>query len=95
MVKDSVCSNRIEDAIGSLPISKKISKDDGNNSDATATLAFSIYKTEQRIHLDKIISDHGLHTAFKLSHTLTFVITLPAADDIMTAQSGSKVQGYT
>ena len=74
---------------------KKISKDDAQNNDADATLALDVYGTKQRIHLDKIISDHGLYTAFNLLYTLTFVITLPPADEIMEAQSGQKVQGYT
>ena len=42
-----------------------------------------------------IISDHGLYTGFNLPHILTFIITLPPANEIMEAQSGQKVQGYT
>ena len=88
-LKDSVCSNMIEEGISSLAVRKKISKDDAQNNDA------DVYGTKQRIHLDKIISDHGLYTTFNLYHTLTITITLPPADEIMEAQSGQKVDGYT
>ena len=73
----------IEDGIGSLGICKKLSKDDASNNDNAAVLAGKIYGTKQSNHLDKIICDHGLYTAFNLSHTLTFVITLPPANEIM------------
>ena len=93
-LKGSVRSNMIEDGIVSLTIRKKISKDDAQNDDADAKLAFDVYGTKQRIHLDKIIGDHGLYTAFNLTHWLTFDIKLPPANEIMEAQSGQKVQGY-
>ena len=87
-LKDNVRSNMIEEGISSLAVRKKISKDD-------AKLVLDIYGTKQRIHLDKIISDHGLYTAFNLPHILTFIITLPPVNEIMEAQSVQKVQGYT
>ena len=74
---------------------KNYRKDDASNNDNAAVLAGKMYATKQRIHLDKIITDHGLYTAFNLSHTLTFVITLPPTNEIMEAQSGQKVQAYT
>ena len=40
-----------------------------------------------------MITDY--RTAFNLSHILTFIITLPPADEIMEARPGQKVQGYT
>ena len=79
-LKDSIHSNMVEDGIASLAVRKKISKDDAH---AYATLAFNIYGTEQRIHLDKIISNHGLYISFNLAHTLSFIITLLPADEIM------------
>ena len=94
-LKDRVRSNMIEDGIGTLAIRKKISKDDAQNDDANAKIAYDVYGTKQRIHLSKIISDHGLYSAFNLPHWKTFEITLPSADEIMEAQSGQKVQGYT
>ena len=93
-LKDNIRSNMVEDGIASLAVRKKSSKDDAQNGDAYATLAFNIYGTEQRIHLDKIISDHGLYTSFNLPPTLSFIITLAPADEIMEAQSGEKVAGY-
>ena len=75
-LKDSVRSNMIEDGIGSLAVRKKISKDDAQNDDADAKLAFDVYGTKQRIHLSKIISDHGLYSAFNLSHWINFEINL-------------------
>ena len=71
MLKDSARSNMIEGGVGSLLIHKKVSKDDASNCDAAATLAFNIYRTKQRIHLNKIISENALYTAFNLSLTLT------------------------
>ena len=84
----------IEDGIGTLAIRKKISKHDAQNDDANAKIANDVYGTKQRIHLSKIISDHGLYSAFNLPRWITFDITLPSADEIMEAQSGQKVQGY-
>ena len=90
-LKDSIRSNMIEEEIVSSEIRKKLSKDDASNNDNAAVLAEKIYGTKQRIHLDKIVSDDVLYTAFNLLHTLTFIITLPPADEIMEAQSGQKV----
>ena len=72
----------IEDGIGSLAIRKKISKDDAQNDDAEAKIAFETYGTKQRIHLSKIISDHGLYSSFNLPHLIIYEIKLPNADDI-------------
>ena len=91
---DSVRSDMVEDGIGTLAIRKKISKDDAQNDDADAKIEFDVNGTKQRIHLSKIISDHGLYFSFNLDHWITFQITLPSADEIMEAQSGETVDGF-
>ena len=94
-LKESVRANMIEDGICSLAIRKKISKDDAQNDDAEAKLAFETYGTKQRIQLGKILKDHGLYTSFDLPHRFVYEIKLSDTVDIMEAQSGQKVDGYT
>ena len=93
-LKENVRSNMIEDGIGSLAIRKRISKDDAQNDDAEAKIAFETYGTKQRIHLSKIIKDHGLYSSSGLNHSIKYEIKLSDAVDIMEAQSGANIDGY-
>ena len=66
--------------------------DAGKVSDA---LIHSIYGSKQRIKLDKILGDHGVFAPFRSKLSTTFIITLPSAESIMSAQPGETVDGYT
>jgi hypothetical protein len=85
----------IEDGIASEATRKKISKDDAVNGDADATALFSVFGTKQRITINKILKDHGLYAAHNMANDLKYLITLPTADEIMSAQGGESVEGYT
>ena len=39
--------------------------------------------------------DHGLYAPHSMTNNLQYIITLPKATDIMVAQSGSSIGGYT
>ena len=56
---------------------------------------YDVHKTKQRIKLTKIIEDHGFYTPYCMINNLQFIITLPKATDIMIAQFGQSVGGYT
>jgi hypothetical protein len=80
----------VEDSIASEATTKKISKDD-----ADAAALFEVFGTKQRIRIGKILKDHGLYAPHNMANDLQYVITLPAADEIMNVQGGEKVEGYT
>ncbi|CAB4007386.1 Hypothetical predicted protein [Paramuricea clavata] len=85
----------VEDGIATEATRKKISKDDAANDDADATALFGVFGTKQRIKVNKIFKDHGLYAPHNMANDLQYVITLPAADEIMSAQGGESVEGYT
>jgi hypothetical protein len=85
----------VEDGIASEATRKKISKDAAANDDADATTLFKVFGTKQKIRINKILKDHGLYAPHNMANDLQYVITLPAADKIMSAQGGESVEGYT
>jgi hypothetical protein len=85
----------VEDGIASEATRKKISKDDAANDDADAAALFEVFGTKQRIRIGKILKDHGLYAPHNMANDLQYIITLPAADEIMNAQGGENVEGYT
>ena len=85
----------VEDGIATEATRKKISKDDAANDDADATALFSVFGTKQIIRINKILKDHGLYAPHNMANDLQYVITLPTADEIMSAQGGESVEGYT
>ena len=87
--------DRVEDGIASEATRKKISKDDAANDDADTAALFEVFGTKQRIRINKILKDHGLYAPHNIANDLQYVITLPAADEIMNAQGGENVERYT
>ena len=85
----------VEDGIASEATRTKIYKDDAANDDANATALFGVFGTKQRIRINKILKDHGLYAPHIMENDLQYVITLPEADEIMSAQGGEAVEGYT
>jgi hypothetical protein len=85
----------VEDGIASEATRKKISKDDAANDDAEATALFGVFGTRQKIRINKILKDHGLYAPHNMANDLQYVITLPTATEIMNAQGGESVEGYT
>ena len=85
----------VEDGIASEATRKKISKDDAANDDVDVAALFEVFGTKQRIRIGKILKDHGLYAPHNMANDLQYVITLPAADEIMNAQGGEKVEGNT
>ena len=85
----------VEDGIASEATRKKISKEDAANHVAEATTLFGVFGTKQKIRINKILKDHGLYAPHNMANDLQYVITLPTAADIMNAQGGESVEGYT
>ncbi|CAB4025257.1 Hypothetical predicted protein [Paramuricea clavata] len=88
-------ADMIQDGIAAEAVRKKISKDDEANVDADATALFGIFGTKQRLKITKILSDHGLYAPYHSANDLQYVITLPQASEIMNAQGGETVDGYS
>ncbi|CAB4029204.1 Hypothetical predicted protein [Paramuricea clavata] len=88
-------ADMIQDGITTEAVRKKISKDDEANADADATALFGIFGTKQRLKITKILGDHGLYAPYHSANDLQYVITLPQASEIMNAQSGETVDGYS
>ncbi|CAB4017789.1 Hypothetical predicted protein [Paramuricea clavata] len=85
----------VEDGIASEATRKKISKDAAANDDAEATALFRVFGTKQKIRINKILKDYGLDAPHNMANDLQYVITLPTAAEIMNAQGGESVEGYT
>ena len=90
----------IEYGIGNENVRKLISKDDsgassGNAQKASDKLMYDIFRTKQCLKLEKILSTHGLYARYGMLNNFQYVITLPKASDIMVAQSGQSVAGYS
>ncbi len=98
-----VRDNMVEYGIGSKNLRKLLSGDDsgleaGDAGKVSDALIRSIHGSKQHIRLDKIIKILGNHRVFapfnsKLS--TTFIIMLPSAESIMSAQTGENIDGYT
>ena len=93
-------SDMIEYGIGNENVRKLISKDDsaassGNSQKVSDKLMFDIFGTKQCLKLEKILSTHGLYAPYGMMNNFQYVITLPKASDIMVAQSGQSVAGYS
>ena len=93
-------SDMIEYGIGNENVRKLISKDDseatsGNAQKLSDKLMFDIFGTKQCLKLEKILSTHGLYAPYGMMNNFQYVITLPKASDIMVAQSGQSVAGYS
>ena len=93
-------ANLIEYGIGSENMRKLISKDDsgatvGDAEKVSDGLMFSILGSKQRIKLGKILEDHGLYSPYSMINNLQYTITLPQASEVMKAQTGEAVEGYT
>ena len=92
--------NLIEYGIANENMRKLISKDDsgattGDSEKVSDGLMYSILGTKQRIKLGKILEDHGLYAPYSMLNNLQYSITLPIASEIMKAQSGEAVEGYS
>ena len=93
-------NDMIEFGIGHENLRKLISKDDlgassGKTSKVSYKLMYDVHGTKQKIKLTKILEDHGFYAPYYMINNLQFLTTLPKATDIMVAQSGESVGGYT
>ena len=92
--------NMVEYGIGSENLRKLISKDDtgassGSEDKVSDALMFAVHGMKQRIKLGKIQEDHGLYAPYSMINNFQYSIILPSASDIMKAQSGEAVGGYS
>ena len=95
-----VRSDMIEYGIGNENVRKLISKDDsgassGNAQKVSDKLMVDIFGTKQCLKLEKILSTHGLYAPYGMINNFQYILTLPKASDIMVAQSGESVAGYS
>ena len=90
MIEQGVANENLRKLFSGDDSGKKVG-DVGKVADA---LVQSIYGTKLKKPIDKIIGDHGLYTPFTMNNNPMYILTLPEADEIMTAQGGQKVEGY-
>ncbi|CAB4014059.1 Hypothetical predicted protein [Paramuricea clavata] len=88
-----------EQGLASENLRKLISGDDtgvkvGDAGKVADALLHTIYGSKLRKRIDKIIADHGLYVPFFMNNNPMYILTLPQADEIMTAQGGKQVDGY-
>ena len=88
-----------EQGLASENLRKLISGDDsgvkvGDAGKVADGLLHSVYGSKLRKPIDKILRDHGLYTPFSMNNNPMYILTLPQADEIMTAQGGEQVDGY-
>ena len=91
-----------EYGIANENLRKLISKDDSgaNSGDAGRVndgLMFSVFGTKQRLRVGggKILDSHGLYAPFYMNNNFQYILTLPSASSIMTAQGGESVDTYS
>ena len=92
--------NMVEYGIANENLRKLIPKDDtgassGDDDKVSDALMFAVHGTKQRIRLGKILEDHGLYAPYSMINNFQYSITLPSASDIMKAQAGEAVAGYS
>ena len=90
----------VEYGVANENLRKLISKDDsaassGDVEKVSDALMFAVHGTKQRVKLGKILEDHGLYAPYSMIHNFQYEITLPSAAEIMKAQSGEAVEGYS
>ena len=90
----------VEYGVANENLRKLISKDDtgassGDDDKVSDALMFAVHGTKQRIRLGNILKDHGLYAPYSMINNFQYSITLPSASDIMKAQSGEAVEGYS
>ena len=90
----------VEYGVANENLRKLISKDDsgaasGDEAKVSDALMYAVHGTKQRIKLGKILEDHGLYAPYSMIHNFQYEITLPSAAEVMKAQSGSAVEGYS
>jgi hypothetical protein len=88
-----------EQGLANENLRKLISGDDsgvkvGDTGKVADALLHSVYGSKLRKPIDKIIADHGLYVPFSMNNNPMYILTLPQADEIMTAQGGEQVDGY-
>ena len=79
---------------------KLVSSDDsgassGDTQKASDALLYSVYAKKQRISLNYILEDHGLYASFSMNNNFQYIITLPAANQILLAQSAETLGSYS
>ena len=89
----------IDYGLASLNLRKLLSKDDsgatsGDPEKVSEALMSEVF-TKLRMNIDDIITDHGLYAPFTMNNNFQYLIQLPQASSIMTAQNGENVDGYS
>ena len=75
---------------------KLMSDDDSDDKSVGADKnIIDVFEGRVRIKLGKILNDHGLYAPLDAGNVIKNKLIFPAADEIMVAQSGQKVAGYT
>ena len=99
-LSNSERQDMVEYGIANSKTRKLISNDDsgassGDSKKLSDALVYSIYSNKQRICIDRIIRDNGLYAPFMMNNNFRYVITLPAASDILVAQGGETLGTYS
>ena len=89
----------IEQGVAGENLRKIFSGDDsgvkvGDSGKVADALVQSIFGTKLRKPIDKILGDHRLYTPFTTNNNPMYILTLPEASEIMTAQGGEQVEEY-
>ncbi len=85
-----------EYGIASENLRKLMSGDDSASaSDRGDNALFNARGKKIKIKLGKILRERGLLASYGLNNNIQYVMTLPSASEIMIAQSGESVEGYS
>ena len=75
---------------------KLMSDDDSADKTVVADKTLiDVFGGRVRIKLGKILNDHGLYTPLDAGNIIKYKLIFPRADEIMIAQSGQEVAGYS
>ena len=88
--------NMIYEGIANENTRKLMSKDDSaDKTVASDKLMFKIIGSRIAIKLGQILNNHGVYAPYNMISDVKYEIKLPLAEEIMVAQSGQKIAGYS
>ena len=95
-LSDKCRKDMSEYGIASENLRKLMSGDDSASaSDKGDNALFNARGKKIKIKLGKILRERGLLASYGLNNNIQYVMTLPSASEIMIAQSGESVEGYS
>ena len=89
--------NMAKYGIASENVRKLLSGDDSADAAANGGSDKELADTFQKLslHVNWILKDHGMYAPYAMNNNFQYILTINNAEDVMLAQGGEKVDGFT